>query len=446
MAIRPSNLLDSFKSAFTDNRHHGRRPLALAGAAPELRGLGSLAARSGTSVIESKSAALTPQYTLQRVLRPAFGKGDVRPVTIGDHPDFAHLAGTDESITCPIVTLFMDIESSTRLELWYTPAQVAEIKNAFLCTAIEMVHAFDGHVHRLQGDAVMAFFGGRDVRPENAAVDAINCASALWLFVKSTVIPALQREGYDEDFGIRIGVDYAPDAYWRAYGYPGVDEVSATGFGVSAAAKLQHSAGRNQIMLGQRLVEFIDLPDAVTRVKYVQRDGKDEPESILLPNITMRDGKPHNYKKVLLRAEEYLRCGPLAEAASQFIGDANFQPLRLSMSVCREKGGTPLAGYSAASLVLPKDHWIRFELSLPFQPMLPYTIKFDVENHGKEARQHGGESFDNHTTEKTVSSAAQHANSVHWESTRYRGLHYMTITVSNSSGAVARRRVGVYIE
>jgi len=260
------------------------------------------------------------------------------------------------------------------------------------------------------------------------------------------VIPTLQREGYDEDFGIRIGVDYAPDAYWSSFGYPGVDEVSATGFGVSAAAKLQHAAGGNQIMLGQKLVEFLDLPETVTKVKTVQRNGTDEPEPFILPNITLRDGKPHNYRKVLLRAEEYLRCGPLAEAASKFTGDPNLQPLRLTMSVYKEKGGTPLAGYSAASLVLPKKHWIRFDLSLPFQPMFPYKVTFEVENHGREAVADAGEKCGNHSSEQVVSTAAQHRNLVHWEHTAYRGLHYMTITVSNSSRVVARRRVGVYIE
>jgi len=164
LSIRPSEILESFNSQFADLRQNPRRALALSGA-------GAMVAKSAGSMIEAKGAAIVPRYTLQEKLRPAFGKGAPREVTIGDHPDFAHLAGTDEATTCPIVTLFMDIESSTRLELLYGPAETAKIKNAFLCTAIEMVHAFDGHVHRLQGDAVMAFFGGSNVRPEDAAVD-----------------------------------------------------------------------------------------------------------------------------------------------------------------------------------------------------------------------------------------------------------------------------------
>lgn len=439
MSIRPSDILESFNSQFADLRKNPRRGLVLADGR-------AMASKSAGRMIEAKDAPIVARYTLQEKLRPAFGKGAPRAVTIGDHPDFAHLAGTDGATTCPIVTLFMDIESSTRLELLYGPADAARIKNAFLCTAIEMVHAFDGHVHRLQGDAVMAFFGGSATRPEDAAVDAINCASALWLFVKSTVIPTLQKEGYDEDFGIRIGVDYAPDAYWTSFGYPGVDEVSATGFGVSAAAKLQHAAGRNQIMIGQALTEFLDLPDTITKVKAVQRDGADQPEPFLLPNITLQDGKPHNYRKVLLRPEEYLRCGPLAEAAVKYTGDPNLQPLRLTMSVCKEYLGAPLAEYSAASLVLPKKHWIRFDMSLPFQPMFPYSVTFDVENHGREATAGGGEKRGNHSTVHTITTSSQHRNLVHWEHTEYRGFHYMTITVSNTSRVVARRRVGVFIE
>lgn len=413
MPASRSDILRSFQNQFAEFRQHRQSALALAGAGRP------------SSMIEATSAAIMPRYTLQDQIRPAFGKGEPREATIGNHPDFAYLAGTDDTTTFPIVTLFMDIESSTRLELLHGPADTAKIKNAFLCTAIEMVHAFDGHVHRLQGDAVMAFFGGRSVRSEDAAIDAVNCASALWLFVKSTVIPTLRQEGHDEDFGIRIGVDYAPDAHWSSFGYPGVDEVTATGFGVSAAAKLQQRAGRNQIMLGQGLVEFLDLPDAVTKLKTVQRNGTTVQDPILLPNITLRDGSLHNYRKVLLRAEEYLRCGPLAEAAAEFTGDPNLQPLRLSMSVHKEQDGTQLAGYSAASFALPKDHWIRFDLSLVFQPRFPYTVKFAVENHGREAREDGGEFFGNHSTVMTVKSSSQHSNLVHWEHTAYRGLHYI---------------------
>ena len=55
----------------------------------------------------------------------------------------------------------MDMEGSTRLNLLHSPSEVARIKNAFSRMAMEVVKAFDGHVHRIMGDAVMAYFGGK---------------------------------------------------------------------------------------------------------------------------------------------------------------------------------------------------------------------------------------------------------------------------------------------
>ena len=103
---------------------------------------------------------IVPQYKYQNLLRPLFGKGESHPPSIGDHPDFEHLRGTDLEEFCPVTTLFMDMEGSTRLNLLHSPSAVARIKNAFIRVAMEVVKAFDGHVHRVMGDAVMAYFGG----------------------------------------------------------------------------------------------------------------------------------------------------------------------------------------------------------------------------------------------------------------------------------------------
>ena len=386
------------------------------------------------------------QHSLQQYLRPAYGKGRPEPRTIGNHPDFDDLSGTQLARICPIVTMFMDIESSTRLGLWYDGEEVAWIKNAFLCTAIELVHAFDGHVHRIMGDAVMAFFGGQDRKVEDAAIDAINCASMVWFFVKSTVIPTLKQEGYDEDFGIRVGVDYAPQAYWCSYGFPGVEEVTATAFEVDAASKLQHSAGRNQIMLGQRIQEFLDLPEVVTAVKQVQRNGELVREPFLLPNHRLRDGKSNNYQQVLLRVEEYLKCSPLANEVAEAINGQRFQPLSVHMNLHKERGQPAMKEYCSSSFILPKDHSIKFELSLPFQPRLPFTVEFAVENHGKEAREHRGDNMGNHKTERKIIKYLPRQIITHWEDLKYRGLHYMTITVRDASRIITRHRLGVFIE
>jgi adenylate cyclase len=218
---------------------------------------------------------IIPLYSIQNLLRPLYNKGEAQPPDIGDHPDFRHLKGTHNRIYCPITTLFMDLEGSTRLNLIYSLEDVQRVKNAFIRAAIEIIKSFDGHVHRIMGDAVMAFFGGMEVSSECASVDAINCAAVLQLFAEQVVRIDLGDEGLADPFGIRIGIDYGSEekVLWSSYGYPGMDEVTATSFHVDIASKLQHSAGRNQVMIGQSLKEILDFPDDLLDIKTVQKDG-----------------------------------------------------------------------------------------------------------------------------------------------------------------------------
>lgn len=157
-------------------------------------------------VLEAKQAAqvgIPEQYEIQNALRPLFGKGPAKPATIGDHPDFEELAITGETKNHYIVTMFMDIEASTRLSLLVDLNQVYRIKNSIICAAIEIVQSFDGHVHRIMGDAVMAFFGGTSVSREQAVIDALNAASLLRYFAEKSVIPSLKSTCDIDTLGIQ---------------------------------------------------------------------------------------------------------------------------------------------------------------------------------------------------------------------------------------------------
>src|SRR6266545_3207555 len=162
------------------------------------------------------------------------------------------------------------------------------------------IRTFDGHVHRIMGDAVMAYFGRVGSAPEQGVVDALNCSAALQYFTEYVVVPRLEQEGFTEsEFGIRVGVDFGPkdNVLWAAYGYPGIEEVTATSFHVDSAAKLQHAAGRNQVMLGQSLVEFMDYPKELVSTKTSTRGAEKVEEPYLTPNHTDASGKPKNYRQ-----------------------------------------------------------------------------------------------------------------------------------------------------
>lgn len=175
--------------------------------------------------LENLSVETTDQhYGVKEIVRHKFGKhGGLMP-SFGCHPDFDNMQ-ENELRNGYSVTLFMDIIGSTKLGVVFPPETVFKIKNDIIRCAIETVNSFDGHVHRIMGDAVMAFFRKETYKQEgriaDSAIDAINCATFLIEMFKDVVIPKLNELGVDENLGIRIGVDYGSDdqVIWGKYGY-----------------------------------------------------------------------------------------------------------------------------------------------------------------------------------------------------------------------------------
>ena len=385
-------------------------------------------------------------YEVQGLIRPLYGKEGIQEPLIGDHPDFIHLRGTTGTEYCAITTLFMDIEGSTRLGLLYPLEEVVAIKNAFICAAMEIVSCFDGHVHRVMGDAVMAYFGGRGVTPEAGIIDAINCAAVLRYFTERSVLPFLKDRGFDDPFGIRIGVDHGPrdKVLWASYGYPGMQEVTATSFHVDVSSKLQHAAGRNEIMLGESILKTIDFPDELLAIKTFTRDGREFRDPWVTPNYTDRQGKPINYKQRLLQWKDYLRYSPLGSGDQELFAPSGVQPLRLSAHWASTRDGEVPRPYHASSRALPKRHELRFTVPIEALPAAVQTLRFIVENHGEEAVRLGGSGRGSHDTTLPVNRTSGVVE--HWESVLYRGLHYMTVEASTAGGVSHRGRFGVYVE
>jgi adenylate cyclase len=398
---------------------------------------------------DSSVTDIVPQYSVQNLFRPLFNKGPAQQPSIGDHPDFVHLKSTKLQEKCPIVTLFMDIESSTRLGILYEPEDVHRIKNAFICVAIELVKAFDGHVHRIMGDSVMAFFGGKTAKTENAITDSLNCASIIQFFVEQIILPKLEDEGYEDSFGIRIGIDYGPKekVLWASYGYPSIEEVTATSFYVDVASKLQHSAGRNQIMLGQSLMQHIDFPDMFLDTKMYTQSGTFKPEYYLQPNHTDRGNNPINYIQKIFKWEDYLRYTPLGQSSPEKSGlsktfDSDFLIIRADLH--NQLYGNLIAPYGSCSRFVPKNHAIKFTISDIIPNSFPHYATFVVENHGKEAT--AKEDLGHQNTSQVIRTPFEANEIINWETTAYRGLHFLNVEIKTSAGLKYKSSYGVYID
>lgn len=384
------------------------------------------------SKIQKSDSYPARDFGIQQKIRVLFGKAGVNRSDIGGHPHFNYLAGMEKLKEGFTVSLFMDIKGSTKLGIIYPINDVFRIKNTIIKCAIETILAFDGHVHRIMGDAVLAFFRSDGVSARNSSIDAINCGAYLVQLMKEVVIPELKSHGLDEDVGIRIGIDYGPEkeVLWGMYGYSGASEVTATSFHVDVAAKLQQAAPRNRVMLGNSIKELLDLHEDIIENKFFIENGKKNTAEFISPNYLDSSGKKINYKQFVLRQKNYFNLLPKPS-------DAN-NKIKLT-STLKSKAGTPSTEeYHRCSRVIPRSKGIEFKASFYLTGNhQKIQVKFRVENHGKQAFEKNGDSYGNHENlVEAITTDGINYIAKNWEDTSYIGLHYMYVSVYSEGNLI----------
>ncbi len=400
---------------------------------------------------ESAKPTLHEELVIQRDIRPYFGKQDVNRSTIGTPPDFVMLSESDgRMIKHYACTLFFDIKGSTRLSLLYELEDVVAIKNTVIKTCIEVIRSLDGHVHRLMGDAVMAFFGSKHTCEEDAIADALNCCVTLKAVIENGIKPWLEDEIGIDDLGFRIGCDFGKneDVIWTNYGFNSVGEVTATGLSVDMASKLQNLSKKNHVMLGQGLIEQIDWPDELSKIK----ESNEGPQTHVKPNITRRDGTRLDYKMRLLNYDKFLMFSALPIHYRKNISGRVTSQKEMSFFCSLDPNGSEI--YHSASKFLEKNTDLFFFLKAPSKRDISYPLKVKLTkvNHGKEAREAKEEG---RYPQNECSLNFENANRVgsdyfffvRKEGTLYKGLHTMECTVHDAYGTkVLSDTIGVLIK
>ncbi len=408
----------------------------------------------------SREIAAPEEYTYQSALRPWFDKPGLNQSKVGPHPDFAHLKDSGEIEFHHIVTMFVDIKRSSRLSLLMSLQDAYVVKNRILQACVDVIRALDGYPHRLMGDAVMAFFGGRDNCSENAIANAINASSALKLILTETVFPELNKLiGKDVNLGVRVGLDFGThkEIVWANYGYGDASEVTALGIPVDLASKAQSQARTNTAMLGQGILEHVDFPDRYSKVKTIN-NGESE-ERYILPNMSDQNGKPIDRRCRLLNMDMYQDLLPIPlnwknHGNSQLIYRDNIQ----FKCYYRENDSDNWNEYKSVSYFLEKNMKLKFklEISSPHELSVfyPLNAKFVKNNHGEEAlkdKNNKGILVEtiNHQIDKPKD---MYQSSIVFdlpEGTAYRGLHTMEVSLSSKSNpnvVIYSDIIGVYIK
>lgn len=113
------------------------------------------------------------------------------------------------------------------------------------------------------------------------------------------------------------------------------------------------------------------------------------------------------------------------------------------MTVYRDKGGSFLYNYMPSSNAIDKNLSIKFNIDIIDKDIT--KILFKVENHGDEAKR-ASEDLGNHTTELNIDALNRYETKTHWETTCYRGLHFMIIEAYAGCKIKSKSKIGVFIQ
>lgn len=364
-------------------------------------------------------------------LRKVFCKTAEVNEAIGCHPDFEDLRETNNLRNGYAVTMFFDIAGSTKLGKTYPPEMVFNIKNTIIKYVIEIIQAFDGHVHRIMGDAVMAFFRSdaksRDGKKIDSAIDAINAGVYILEFMEQVIRPELGDQGSEERIGVRLGIDYAKDdeIVWGNYGVSGAFEVTATSYNVDVAAKLQQAAETDTIMIGENLKSLLGFGTEYlsTKWKWVKNENGTEYKRYyqhVRPNYSVR-GSQINYSQYVFDSSAYFKFLPFG------IGSNNISVVLTATANDVEK-----KFYCPCSESLDKGMSLTFHVTFSAPAGQPYTVKSIKRNTGPEAEKNSALKEEKKDRIMEFYAGEWHAEIS--ESTRYHGLHHMEIKILDSHG------------
>jgi len=204
-------------------------------------------------ITESKVLGYKPMSSLEPLMNKV-GRKEFTDQKLGEHPDFKYLKDTLGSEYHYITSVFIDIKNSTGLFRKYDPNVIYIITNTIQRAAIHTCVIFGGYIHRLQGDGLFVYFGGKDIEKNDSARNALAATSMFTYFVKNDLKKLFLEEGI-ENIYTRIGVDFGDDqdVLWSIAGIGECSEVTTTSLHTSLASKMQAIANSNSIVVGDNI-------------------------------------------------------------------------------------------------------------------------------------------------------------------------------------------------
>jgi class 3 adenylate cyclase len=142
-----------------------------------------------------------------------------------------------------VTVIFVDVADSTQLGSELDPEPARRLMLRYFETVGDALRRHGGTVEKFIGDAVMAVFGVPVVH-EDDALRAVRAA------VEAREAISELNEELERERGVRIAINIGVNTGEVFAGEGGNPYTLVTGDAVNVAARLQHTAGRNEILIG----------------------------------------------------------------------------------------------------------------------------------------------------------------------------------------------------
>jgi len=148
-----------------------------------------------------------------------------------------------------MIVLYADLVGSTEITLSLPEEKVAIIIRSFAQEISNVIRRHDGYVLKFVGDAVIGYFVA-EALPLLAAENAVSCAKAILAVIERGMNPILNQYDYPE-LKIKMGMDFGKNIIVRYGSDKEKSHVDILGPSMNIAAKIQHTAYPNQILIGE---------------------------------------------------------------------------------------------------------------------------------------------------------------------------------------------------
>jgi class 3 adenylate cyclase len=155
-----------------------------------------------------------------------------------------------------MAVLYVDLVGSTTMTLEMPAEKIAIIISSFSQEMATVIRQHNGFVLKFVGDAVIGYFVSGNDRLSTTD-NAVTCAKSMITVIQKGINPILNQYDYP-DLMVKIGVDSGQNIVVRYGSDIEHSHVDLIGPAMNIAAKIQHMAKPDQILIGNDVFQKLD--------------------------------------------------------------------------------------------------------------------------------------------------------------------------------------------